>query len=198
MNPKHWKLCGLSSRCKPDSQQLAEGYKQAANVSPLNARVLKEAYKKYGRKVDRGECWDVANRAFQKAGAKAPDRYVWSNNEVTLKECSAGDVLQFSWAKFKKDGWWKNAGSAASKGAHTSVVFNNKGHLVLSVLEQNVGGIRKTMFNTYNFGAMTSGTVKCYRPDAADSAEAPRRTADAGRSEKAAVNNGVNNLSSYV
>ena len=182
--PAAWTMCGTSDKCRPTAEQLAKGDQQAAEASPLNARVLKEAYKNYGKQVDRGECWDVANEAFLAAGAQAPDGYVWSNKQVPLKDCQAGDVLQFSWAKFETkithaDGSWntyfKSAGSAASKGAHTALVFDNEGDLVMSVLEQNVGGVRKEMFNTYDFGAMTSGSVKCYQPEAAAAMNASNR-----------------------
>jgi hypothetical protein len=38
----------------------------------LNAKVLQYAESKMGQKVERGECWDLANQALKFAGARQP------------------------------------------------------------------------------------------------------------------------------
>lgn len=63
---------------------------QGANiVSYLQARI--------GQQIDRGECWDAAERAIQSIGARRPgsDLYVWGS-VVQRSNLQPGDVLQFS------------------------------------------------------------------------------------------------------
>jgi len=56
-----------------------------------------------GKQVDRGECWDLANRALRSACGKSSgdfgpvgedDDYVWGD-KVALKDVIPGDILQF-------------------------------------------------------------------------------------------------------
>jgi hypothetical protein len=180
--PAAWANCGVAPKCKPTAAEFSAAKKQAASVGSLNTKALKYIYSQFGKQVftvsawsnrNKGECWDLGAEAWKQAGAKGPNRYIWSSKPVSLAKCKAGDVLQFKWAKFHTKithangewyEWYKNAGSAASDGEHTAVVFDNLGNKQISVMEQNVNGIRKVQFNTYDFNAMTYGLVQCYQP----------------------------------
>lgn len=65
----------------------------------MNQRVVIWARGKKGQQVGRGECWDLADQALRKAGARSSlttggdDDYVWGDS-VALKDVVPGDILQ--------------------------------------------------------------------------------------------------------
>lgn len=68
----------------------------------LNQTVVIWASGQIGKTVDRGECWDLANRALLRAHAKSSNDlgpsgkdadYVWGD-PILLKDVEAGDILQ--------------------------------------------------------------------------------------------------------
>jgi len=65
----------------------------------LNQKVLIWARGKKGRKIGRGECWDLADQALRHAGASSStttgddDNYEWGD-VVEIKDLIPGDILQ--------------------------------------------------------------------------------------------------------
>jgi len=83
---------------------------KAANESneSMSNKVLKFAKKNRGRRVGRGECWDLVYEALKQNGGKTPvlnkeeeDLYKWSSDIVTEKNnlniqlIKPGDIIQF-------------------------------------------------------------------------------------------------------
>ena len=70
-----------------------------AEATTLNQKVLIWARGKKGRKVGRGECWNLADQALRHAGASSStttgedDDYEWGE-PVDAKDLIAGDILQ--------------------------------------------------------------------------------------------------------
>jgi hypothetical protein len=120
----------------------------------LSQKVYTWARSKLGQKVDSGECWDLAHRALQHAGAQSStttgktDDYVWGT-PVPLTAVIAGDILQFRGhlvtttvitdVTFEdKSGYEDSNESTIERLHHTAIVAENKGAFGLVVLEQNV------------------------------------------------------------
>lgn len=68
-----------------------------------NQKVAVWAAGRIGRKVGRGECWDLAEAALEQAGARTSNDlgpvgddadYVWGD-AIDIKDVQAGDILQF-------------------------------------------------------------------------------------------------------
>lgn len=125
--------------------------------------------------IDRGECWDAAERAIQTVAAKRPGKelYVWGR-VVTIGSLQVGDILQFTNFKVRvaqEDGSWAENTFGAPR--HTAIVsyLNTDGSV--DVLHQNYAGARSVQSlewvylkgGKYGTETMTvSGSVTCYRP----------------------------------
>jgi hypothetical protein len=135
-----------------------------------------------GKKIGRGECWDLADQALRSSGALSSadlgpmDRdadYVWGDPVPDLKDVLPGDILQFrdhvvtttivteaSWA----DGatWTQRSTQSAERGPqHTAIVATNQGNGVLAIYEQNAKPKgRVVQLNTLNTKDVVSSTRK--------------------------------------
>jgi len=120
----------------------------------LNQKVYKWARSKLGQKVDRGECWDLAHRALQHAGAQSStttgekDDYVWGTS-VAVTAVIPGDILQLRAHLVTKtvhtdvtfedgSGYEDTSELPLERPHHTAIVVENKGAFGLVILEQNV------------------------------------------------------------
>lgn len=95
------------------------------------------------------QCWDLANLALKKAGAKSAEDYgtvtadsddVWGSS-VTLADAKPGDIIQFRNYSFDaqdtySDGVVKN-GPAESRSHHTAIVKSVGSDGEIEVWEQN-------------------------------------------------------------
>jgi ABC-type taurine transport system substrate-binding protein len=124
-----------------------------------------------GKQVGKGECWDLANEALQKAGALGSAAlgpmdndadYVWGDAIPDLKDVAPGDVLQFrdyvvtrevvtesTWADGAE--WTDESERAVTRAHHTAIVAANQGNGILTIYEQNVEPLgRVVQLNTLN------------------------------------------------
>jgi hypothetical protein len=121
----------------------------AASEEDAAKAVVKYAQDSVTQKVGSGECYDLADKALQGAGAKsAPDHgvitgdanYVWGR-EVTVDDVKPGDVLQFRDYAMKvrvdKTNGWEVTSEARPH--HTAVVESVGADGTVVVIEQNIG-----------------------------------------------------------
>lgn len=139
---------------------------QPAQQQPLpemNARVVEYVKSVLGEKVDRGECWDLANQALTYAGAswKKPllfGRIIFPDKENILP----GDIVQFTNVTMEhKEGTtttrWKMI-------KHTAVVYQVISKSTFVLAEQNINQIKRVMLNEYSLDDIKTGKVEFYRP----------------------------------
>lgn len=152
----------------------------------LKNKILAYCISHLGVKVDRGECWDLAENALKSANAKtsndlgkvgADTDYIWGS-EISLSAASPGCIIQFRNYKYVKE--TSNERYLRSENQtrphHTAIIekVNGKGEIV--VLEQNVGNNKKVHRNTLYFETTTykdgrntiaisvTGKFKIYEP----------------------------------
>lgn len=105
------------------AKQSAEAEKKRIAEIPIKM----EAYcrSQMGKQVGNGECWTLANEAFNACGLKRPggDLRVWGRLvDWKKEELLPGDIVEYRTAKFDNGGttgrstprWWSGAASAAS------------------------------------------------------------------------------------
>ncbi|KAG9232754.1 putative altered inheritance of mitochondria protein 3 [Amylocarpus encephaloides] len=110
-----------------------------------------------GRQVGDGECWTLANEALKAVAL------TYHNPSRSAQEAGVarGDVLQILAAVFKsKDGLRT---SWAGDPDHTAVVTGIAHDGKLSVVESNVGGVKKVQVGSYDLSEMTKGEVRIFR-----------------------------------
>lgn len=142
----------------------------AEEVSPLNAAMVEFCYGAYGVKVGDGQASSLASVSLGAIGA-APARGTEFGDAVDMLSVVPGDVVQFSWCKFKGllEGGGGHyvmfAGDASTLGTHTAIVFQvERAGLSMVCLEQNINGATEVSHGTYRLGDMIEGSIQCYRP----------------------------------
>lgn len=132
-------------------------------VPPTNARIVEYVNTVIGKKVGRGECWDLANEALTYANAR------WSfpttfgkpidyKKEVILP----GDLIQIKNVVMESRTdtsvvRWKMI-------EHTAIVYATNNSSQIRIAEQNVNGIRKVVLSDWNLKDVKSGSLFFYRP----------------------------------
>jgi hypothetical protein len=117
----------------------------------LGEKVVAYARHRLGDVVGNGECFTLADRALQHAGAKRAEDcmppgavteeadYVWGE-EVLLDEVQPGDIIQtrdyVSLVRIETPDSWHE--DEQQRGHHTAIVESVGDHGSLTVLEQNV------------------------------------------------------------
>jgi hypothetical protein len=137
-----------------------------SNLS-LGQQVVIWAQGKVGKKVGKGECWDLAEAALKQAGAQTSNDlgpmgedadYVWGDS-IAIKDVEPGDVLQFRDYEVKTTTVtkyvWDDGSSEtieeediAERGHHTAVVNgmpDSSG--VVKTLDQHVKPLGKVVQN---------------------------------------------------
>jgi hypothetical protein len=129
------------------------------NQQTVNEKIITYCNNNLNKKIDRGECWDLANRALEYAGAKWSPPYVFGTpynyKKGTILE---GDLIQFEKVVFKTN---------SSKNVmphHTAIVYKVHPNLVLELIHQNVNGSKKVQITTINFKTLAKGKIQFFRP----------------------------------
>lgn len=157
----------------------------------LSNKVHNFAILNFGQKVGSGECFDLADSALKKLGAKtakdygkitATADYIWGQL-INYQKAVRGDIIQFNGYGFEvtiteKDYSPYKQRYSESRPHHTAIVSNIKSNGEIIVLEQNVDPDgRKVQKHSLYFGSPAPirkgketinirvfGTAKFYRP----------------------------------
>lgn len=149
-------------------------------MSALGNTVAQFAETNMGSQVGNGECWTLAERALQNAGARtsteimgrigADANYVWGD-AVAMGSLEVGDIIQFrnyTYRFNRSDGSWNEE----SRPHHTAIVAAVVSAGVVDVFECNVNGSRNVQRNRLYLqtgaisggGVTVSGQMWYYRP----------------------------------
>lgn len=133
-------------------------------VPPLNKEVVQFVKSSIGKKVGRGECWDLAAQALNHAGAKWDGQFGFGAEVDPLKDCIyPGDVIQYTGVRVMyRQG---NTYYEEQMDKHTAVVFQVKEKGSYIVAEQNTSKLgRKVGLNQFALANIKAGKVQFYRP----------------------------------
>ncbi|MBL0049902.1 MAG: hypothetical protein IPP32_17605 [Bacteroidetes bacterium] len=136
----------------------------SAQVNPtlpaLNATIIDYVKTTIGKKVDRGECWDLANQALTRANAAwtFPNQF---GKVVDPQKDSIypGDLIQFTNVKMKSSN-----GETWTFPKHTAIVYEVISPGVYKIAEQNVNGKRKVQIDDLIVKDKVAGKMIFYRP----------------------------------
>ena len=130
----------------------------------LNQKIAKYVQSQIGKKVGRGECWDLASQALNYAGASWDGVYGFGK-KLDLKKDSIypGDIIQFNNVKTSR-----KENDQLIKGSypiHTAVVYEVLDKGVVKMAEQNTSEFgRKVGVSVFDTKSVVSGKVTFYRP----------------------------------
>ena len=134
-------------------------------LPPLNRKIVDYVTTVIGKQVDRGECWDLANRALTDNGAKWDGEYKYGTLLNPKKDkILAGDIIQFEKVKMiYKVG---NSTTTEAMPHHTAIVYKVKEDGVYQLAHQNTGfSGRKVGLSDFNINNMVKGKIYIYRPN---------------------------------
>ena len=133
-------------------------------LPPTNQKIVEYVTTVVGKKVGRGECWDLANEALTYANAKWKFPTTFGKAIDYKKEpLLAGDLIQITNVVMESRTdtslvRWKMV-------EHTAIVYNTTaGSTLIQVAEQNVNGVRKVQLSEWNLKDVKSGKLQFYRP----------------------------------
>lgn len=130
------------------------------NVSEMSRNVVAFAASQFGQQVGTGECWTLAAKACERAGACTTGLYCFGRKLGPLDSPLPGDILQLEQAKFQGSG-----GGSWSFSHHTAVVETVSSPTVVTVLHQNFGQAGKKVSRaTLHLDQKTQGTLDVFRP----------------------------------
>ena len=138
----------------------------AAQAAQFNDAILDYAASQLGNHVGNGECWTLAERALDHAGAHFPVAYIFGSrvgfgqvgDHAVLKQALPGDVIQFDAGHFEFEGGSSQAGSPV----HTAIVKAISGE-DLEVYEQNAPMGGPVRAHHRDMATMVSGGYFIYR-----------------------------------
>lgn len=134
------------------------------NVPGLNKKIIAYVDSQIGKKVDRGECWDLAASALNKVEATWDKDFVFGKEINISKDCVyPGDIIQFTGVTIEyKEG---NRQFTEEMAQHTAIIYKVNGAGDYTVAEQNTTRHgRKVGLSALNLKNITKGTFQVYRP----------------------------------
>jgi len=131
----------------------------------INKNIVDYVSTVIGKKVDRGECWDLANRALTKANAKWDHEYKYGIPVDPLTDnIFPGDLIQFENVvlKYEKGGRHFKENMAH----HTGIIYKVTAKGEYQIAHQNNGQHgRKVGLSDFKLVDITKGKAFFYRPE---------------------------------
>lgn len=135
-----------------------------SKIPELNKEIIKYVKSVNGKKVERGECWDLANQALILVGADWDKAYVYGNKIDPLKDqVFPGDLIQFENVKVRyTEG---NTTYTELMPHHTAIVYKILDKGIYEIAHQNTGfSGRKVGVSKLNLDYIIEGDYFFYRP----------------------------------
>lgn len=135
----------------------------STDVPPVNAKIIEYVNTVIGKKVDRGECWDLANKALTYANAKWEFPTTFGKPVDYKKDkLFAGDLIQIN--NVTMESKTETSVTRWKMTEHTAIVYEVQEGKKIRVAEQNVNKVRTVQINEWNLDDIKSGKMQFYRP----------------------------------
>jgi hypothetical protein len=136
-------------------------------ISDLNKEIIRVLEPFKGKKIDRGECWDVVKFALNKTGASWDGLDDFGQEYDYKKGCVApGDVIRFEKVELE---WKDDKGMSYSETFyhHYAIVYSVSEDGVMKIIHQNTGQFgRKVGITPFDVSNMKKGKLFFFRPEA--------------------------------
>jgi ASC-1-like (ASCH) protein len=137
-------------------------------IPEANKKIVKYVESVIGKKVDRGECWDIANEALTLINAKWDHKLVYGKLLNPKKDTIyPGDIIQFKNVMTEVKTEVKNGYELKTETMkqHTAIVHKvySKGDFELAHQNTEFSG-KKVGLSRFNIANMKKGKIWIYRP----------------------------------
>lgn len=139
-----------------------QGYAQQA--PELNQKIVEMVKTLIGKKVNRGECWDLAYEVLTQNNCEWNGQYVFGKKlDPKTDSIYPGDFLQFYNVTLKYNE--SNYFYKESFKLHTAIIYSVKGKGFYEIADQNNDKYgRKVGISELNLRNKISGTIEFFRP----------------------------------
>lgn len=134
------------------------------SIPSVNKQIIVFVKNNIGKKVGRGECWDLANEALNFISAKWDGEYNFGKEIKYMNECVfPGDIVQFENVELN----YKIGDNQFTEKLlhHTAIIYTikSKGQFVMA--DQNTGRSgKKVGLSPFNLDDIKKGKIKIFRP----------------------------------
>ena len=136
---------------------------QCDEIDPLNEEIISLARAKKGKKVLRGECWDLAKYVLEETGAKWDGMYEYGRLLKPGECLMPGDIIQFKNVKIQ----YKIGRSTYTElmTHHTAIINEVVSENEVELIHQNtaIHG-KKVTTSLLRFNTVVKGKYMIYRP----------------------------------
>lgn len=134
------------------------------SIPELNKNMVAFVKTKIGKKVGKGECWDLAAEALNSIGAKWDGNYGFGKDVNYKKECVyPGDIIQFEGVALKYEIDKKKF--IEKMAHHTAIIYEVKSKEAFVIADQNTGRSgKKVGVGPLDLKTITKGKFKIFRP----------------------------------
>lgn len=133
---------------------------QKTSQPVINKKIISFCDKNIGKKVGKGECWDLASEALKDAQANWTPPYDFGKEiNDNKEEVFAGDIIQFEGANIVyPDKSWQGFAK------HTAIIYKTKEKKQYTIAEQNSNGKRYVILTDIDLNYLKKGKYQIYRP----------------------------------
>lgn len=133
----------------------------AQDLPELNRKVFSYCEEHKGKKVGKGECWDLAKEALDNAGAQWNPPYEFGKKlNLKTEALLPGDILQFENARIVNPDK-----TVVTLPHHTAIVVEVKSNAELIIAEQNSNHKRFVVYSPISLSGLQKGKVEAFRPN---------------------------------
>ena len=134
------------------------------NIPELNRKIIEYVESVIDKKVDRGECWDLAYQALNRFNAEWDGKFQYGKLINPKREpVLPGDIIQFKNVKIRYQ--ITNTTYTEFMKQHTAIVYKVKRKNAFTIAHQNTEfSGRKVGLSDINLNHIVKGDVKIYRP----------------------------------
>ena len=134
------------------------------NIPELNRRIIEYVESVIDKKVDRGECWDLAYQALNRFNAEWDGKFQYGKLiNPKWEPVLPGDIIQFKNVKIRYQ--ITNTTYTEFMKQHTAIVYKVKRKNTFTIAHQNTEfSGRKVGLSDLNLAHVVKGDVKIYRP----------------------------------
>lgn len=133
------------------------------DIPSLNQRIHSYVKSSKGKRIGRGECWDLAAQALNSVKAKWDGRYGFGQKVNFMSDCIfPGDILQFHKVVFESKSGYQTRREEMMH--HTAVIYEVLGPGKYIIAHQNANGVRKVTHTEINMADLKKGTITFFRP----------------------------------
>jgi signal peptidase I len=128
-------------------------------IKTVPSKVLSFCEKNMGKKVGKGECWDLAKEALDFASAEWTPPYLFGKKLTKKELVKAGDIIQFENVKIiYPDKSWKELPH------HTAIIYKVISPGKYIIAEQNANNKKMVILSEIDLNYLKKGQFTVFRP----------------------------------